>query len=90
MGKDSDNVFNKIFVGVAIAVISAIIISNLNLNNNQPSPTPSTGTTAQPPNVQTGNWCCDVWGYKRCQLVQPIQVGGSCFCPGQGSGVVCQ
>ena len=39
---------------------------------------------------QTGYYCCDQFGNRRCQLVQPLPVGSSCFCFGQGYGYVCQ
>ena len=43
-----------------------------------------------PPAPQMGYYCCDQFGYKRCQLVQPMPIGSPCFCYGQGYGYVCQ
>jgi|GEM_PF-2441191 len=43
-----------------------------------------------PPAPQMGYYCCDQFGNRRCQLVQPLPVGSSCFCFGQGYGYVCQ
>jgi hypothetical protein len=45
--------------------------------------------TTSPP-VAMGSWCCDISGVKRCPLPYPLPVGQPCFCPGQGSGIVCQ
>ena len=43
------------------------------------------------PSVQMGNFCCDVFGNRRCNLIVPTPIGSSCFCYGQqGYGVVCQ
>ena len=36
-------------------------------------------------------FCCDVFGNRRCPIVGgSTQPGGSCFCPGQGYGAICQ
>lgn len=43
-----------------------------------------------PPAPQMGYYCCDQLGNRRCQLVQPMPIGSSCFCFGQGYGYVCQ
>jgi len=43
-----------------------------------------------PPAPQMGYYCCDQFGNRRCRLVQPMPVGSSCFCFGQGYGYVCQ
>ena len=43
-----------------------------------------------PPVPEMGYYCCDQFGYKRCRLVQPMPIGSSCFCYGQGYGYVCQ
>ncbi len=34
-------------------------------------------------------YCCDVFGIARCPMVTPGLVGTSCFCPGQGWGIIC-
>ncbi len=87
----SESVFSKIFVGVAIAVISAVILSNMGLGggNDGPITNPPQREQVQP-KVEKGGWCCDTWGNKRCQLVSALDVGSSCFCPGQGYGLVCK
>jgi hypothetical protein len=69
------------------------------------SPTPSFGSyyggyqtpyyggyqVPQVPQVQTyGQWCCDTFGNVRCGGNQIVPLGSSCFCQGQGVGVVCQ
>ena len=71
----------------------------------KPSPVSETGETkdyprgdhqpdrpvkGSPPAPQMGYYCCDQFGNRRCQLVQPLPVGSSCFCFGQGYGYVCQ
>lgn len=33
--------------------------------------------------------CCDLDGFQRCPLVQPVLVGSGCFCPFQGTGISC-
>jgi len=43
-----------------------------------------------PPPPQMGYYCCDQFGNRRCQLVQSMPFGSSCFCYGQGYGYVCQ
>ncbi len=84
--KKSSSTLSKIIVGVAITVISAIILASLGLGGGgNPTPNPN-----PPPQVEMGGWCCDTWGNRRCQLVSPVQVGSSCFCPGQGNGIVCK
>lgn len=42
------------------------------------------------PAAAMGVFCCDAFGNRRCQLVEPMPLGSSCFCIGQGWGVVCQ
>lgn len=84
----SESMLSKIIVGVAVAVITAVILSFMGLggNNNvrsDPQPTP-------PPDTEMAEWCCDTWDNKRCQLVSPVPVGSSCFCPGQGYGYACK
>lgn len=39
--------------------------------------------------VTYGSYCCDSAGMRRCVLVQPAPVNSGCFCPGQGTGLVC-
>jgi len=34
-------------------------------------------------------YCCDVNGIARCPMALPGHVGASCFCPGQGWGIIC-
>ena len=58
-----------------------------------PAPQPTTPFPQPAPYPQTpqyGNYCCDVFGVKRCQLWQPGPVGGPCFCVGLGTGFICQ
>ncbi|MEO0468332.1 MAG: hypothetical protein AAF206_01830 [Bacteroidota bacterium] len=78
---------NKVIVGVLVSVISAVIIAYLGLNRTSPPvPTPSSTST-----VKMGEWCCDAWGNKRCQLVSGAPVGNSCYCYGiVGAGTICQ
>ena len=45
---------------------------------------------AAPPVPQMGYFCCDQFGNRRCQLIQPMPIGSSCICYGQGYGYVCQ
>lgn len=35
------------------------------------------------------NFCCDVYGNRRCQLVAPVVNGSPCFCLFQGTGTAC-
>ncbi|MEZ4700960.1 MAG: hypothetical protein R2834_11560 [Rhodothermales bacterium] len=35
------------------------------------------------------NFCCDMYGNRRCQLVAPVQAGSACFCLFQGTGTAC-
>ena len=89
----SENMLSKIVVGVAVAVISTIIIANLDLGRGgDPSPPYKPGPDPIHDDfiaVEKGKWCCDIWGNRRCQLVSPLPVGTACFCPGQGAGTVC-
>jgi len=35
--------------------------------------------------------CCDAYGYSRCPIVAgSTEIGTTCFCPGQGYGVICR
>ena len=43
-----------------------------------------------PDNSDFGNFCCDQFGIKRCQLFNPVIIGSPCFCAGQGWGVTCR
>jgi len=43
-----------------------------------------------PATPQMGYFCCDQFGNRRCQLVQPVPLGTPCFCPGQGWGYACE
>jgi len=54
------------------------------------NPPPQAVQPAPPLAPVLGYYCCDQFGYRRCQLVQPLPIGGSCFCYGQGYGYVCQ
>lgn len=48
---------------------------------------PSAPAEAQ---VIYSNYCCDGAGVHRCVMVNgPFPIGTSCFCNGQGYGVVC-
>ncbi len=47
------------------------------------------GQSPAPPPPQLGYYCCDQFGNRRCTLVQPLPLGSSCFCFGQGYGYVC-
>ena len=77
---------SKIIVGVAVAVISAIIISNLGLNQNQDTYSPP---PENPPSNEA-NWCCDAYR-KVCRLDYPVEVGTPCVCYGvYGTGIACQ
>ncbi len=42
----------------------------------------------QPTSPKMGNHCYDAFGNMRCQLVEPAPIGSSCFCVGQGWGIV--
>ncbi len=54
------------------------------------SPTyPVPDTSYSPATPQYANYCCDVFGNRRCILVEPVPVGSPCFCLGQGEGVAC-
>ena len=93
MANSEDGMLNKIIVGVATAVITAIVLYYLGFGPGpNPSPDPYQPPTPQnvSPQQEMGGWCCDVWGNRRCQLVSPVALGSSCFCPGQGSGSVCK
>lgn len=40
--------------------------------------------------VVYSNYCCDGYGNHRCVMANgPFPIGSSCFCNGQGYGVVC-
>lgn len=43
-----------------------------------------------PQDQQTGMWCCDTFGNRRCGGNISLPLGSSCFCPGQGFGIVCE
>ncbi|MBF0224797.1 MAG: hypothetical protein HQK76_05005 [Desulfobacterales bacterium] len=60
---------------------------NQDQDPGQWAPNPAPNTPSYQP---MGNFCCDIWGNKRCQLVQPVPVGTSCFCVGQGWGYACE
>ncbi len=44
---------------------------------------------AYPPAAEYVWFCCDQFGVRRCQLIQPVPMGSPCFCPGQGWGYAC-
>lgn len=58
-----------------------------------PIPLPPTypfpDTSYTPATPQYVNYCCDIFGNRRCLLVEPVPVGSPCFCPGQGEGIAC-
>jgi hypothetical protein len=59
----------------------------------QQYPSPPQGQPAPPSYPaapEYGYFCCDQFGVRRCQLIQPVPVGSPCFCPGQGWGYACQ
>lgn len=51
----------------------------------------SGSTTQQPQQPLRQAMCCDVFGNSRCPIVAgSTQLGSQCFCPGQGSGLICR
>ena len=43
------------------------------------------------PPAAAPRYCCDMFGNSRCVVaIGPNPIGGSCFCPGQGYGVICR
>ena len=58
-------------------------------DDSDPGPEPYTDEF-QPSAPLVGSHCCDLFGNSRCALPQPVLLGSSCFCFGQGSGVVCR
>jgi len=60
-------------------------------DNNHPHQESNSPPSQQIPRPATPSqlYCCDVYGIARCPMVLPGQVGTSCFCPGQGWGIIC-
>jgi hypothetical protein len=68
-----------------------VMLNQCSGGNNVPS-NPDTPPVPPVRNYQTpqaANFCCDVFGNRRCQLVRPVVIGSQCFCPGQGGGISC-
>jgi len=45
---------------------------------------------ASPQEQNIGMFCCDAFGNRRCGGNMTLPLGSSCFCPGQGYGIVCR
>ena len=60
-------------------------------DNNPPHQESNSPPSQQIPRPATPSklYCCDVYGIARCPMVLPGPVGTSCFCPGQGWGIIC-
>ncbi|MEO0896216.1 MAG: hypothetical protein AAFY71_07460 [Bacteroidota bacterium] len=92
----SEGMLSKIIVGVAVTVISTIILAQIGFGedeggNSYNSSTPQTQRqNTYTPSRDLATWCCDNWGNRRCQLATPVAPGTSCFCPMQGYGVACK
>ncbi len=39
---------------------------------------------------ETGDFCCDIFGNRRCGGNTSLPLGSPCFCPFQGQGYVCK
>ncbi|MFL0995620.1 hypothetical protein ACJO1Z_22790 [Vibrio parahaemolyticus] len=40
--------------------------------------------------IEYGGYCCDFFGYRRCELIVEGRIGYQCFCAGQGNGIICR
>jgi len=55
-----------------------------------PVATPAVVSPINDTSLWYGDFCCDVWGTRRCLLEDSAPVGARCFCYGQGYGRVCE
>jgi hypothetical protein len=102
MAEEPKTIWGKLAIITSLLTALVALGTLLKQCSVEDSPVPAVTTTVpssptypvpdasySPATPQYANYCCDVFGNRRCILVEPVPVGSPCFCLGQGEGVAC-